>query len=252
MTNMAKPLRLYVTGPVYAGADIVLSPDQTHYVLRVMRRKDGDPLLLFNGQDGEWRGHLQPSGKKDASVFIHQQTRPQELDPDLWLLFAPVKKNAIDFIVQKATELGVARLSPVTTEQTNSRRINTERLSVIAIEAAEQSHRLSVPEVRTQAPLAQAVNDWSINRPLYLLDETGNGTPIAEQLAADADQSSNNGAFIMGPEGGFTKAELDLLRRLPFVKPVSLGPRILRAETAALAALTCWQALCGDWRTSSR
>ena len=251
MTDSAKPLRLHVSEPLTLGAEILLSTDQSHYVMQVMRRKDGDPVLLFNGQDGEWRGRVARSGKKEVRIELERQTRPQSQDPDLWLLFAPVKRNAIDLIAQKATELGVSVLWPVTTAQTNADRVNTDRLTAIAIEAAEQSLRLSVPEVRTPVSLDQALSSWPEGRFLYSLDETGAGEPIAKELASNTAQTPVSGAFVIGPEGGFTNAELDLLRALPFSKPVSLGPRILRVETAALAALTCWQALCGDWRGST-
>ncbi len=251
MTDSAKPLRLYVSETLVEGVDVSLSPDQTHYVTHVMRRNDGAPILVFNGREGEWLGQIVRTGKKEARIAVDRQTRAQTQDPDLWLLFAPIKRNAIDLMVQKATELGVSTLWPVTTAHTNADRVNLDRLYAIASEAAEQSYRLSLPDVRAPVPLEDAFTAWPADRPLYVLDETGGGEPIAQELASDAAQTSDSGAFVIGPEGGFTNAELDLLCALPFSKPVSLGPRTLRTETAALAALTCWQALCGDWRNSS-
>lgn len=251
MSGSSAPLRLFVPDGLTAGVDIALSADQARYLVQVMRRKAADPVLLFNGCDGEWQGRLTPAGKKATAVHLEQQTRKQSPEPDLWLLFAPVKRTAIDLMAQKATELGVSVLWLVLTSHTNSNRVNVDRLTAIAIEAAEQSHRLSVPEVRSPVPLADAFAHWPADRVLYVLDETGSGIPIADALSPSNAREPGSGAFVIGPEGGFTNAELDLLRGLPFSRLVSLGPRILRAETAALAALTCWQALCGDWRSTS-
>lgn len=252
MASPAPSLRLYVTDPLQSGVSTCLSVEQSRYVIQVMRRRAGDPVLLFNGRDGEWRAPISQIEKKTVTVMVDSQTQAQRVEPDLWLLFAPVKRTAIDLIVQKATELGVSVLNPVTTAHTNADRVNVTRLTSIAIEAAEQSRRLSVPIVRNPGSLADTVHAWSDERPLYVLDETGSGAPIAQVLAESGApqpaQAPNGGAFVIGPEGGFAKSELDLLRALPFSRFVSVGPRILRAETAALAALTCWQALCGDWR----
>ncbi len=242
------PLRLYVPDTLTEADQVALSSKQSHYLLTVMRRKDGSPVLLFNGRDGEWQGHVTQTGKKSVVVDLEYQTRPQSEPSGPLLLFAPVKRTAMDVIAQKTTELGVSALWPVVTTHTNADRVNTERLAAIAVEAAEQSGRLSVPEVRDAKPLADVVTDWPDGKVLYVLDETGGGTPVVDALAGNCAQSPDSAAFVIGPEGGFAKPELDLLGALPFSKPVSLGPRILRADTAALAALTCWQALCGDWR----
>lgn len=247
MPPSPSPVRLFTDAALIKGQDIALLPEQFHYLTKVMRRRPYDPVVLFNGRDGEWISHISHFGKKTVTVSVDHQTRPQRKSPDLWLLFAPVKRAAIDFITQKATELGVSVLWPVDTAYVNTDRVNTQRLNAIAIDAAQQSGRMTVPKVRGSVPLADAVTDWPESQPLFILDETGDGDPIAQSLTEYSDQNLVKGAFVIGPEGGFTNEELDLLRALPFSKPVSLGPRILRAETAAIAALTCWQALCGDW-----
>ena len=251
MTSSAAPLRLYVSNDLAAEVEVDLLPDQARYVAQVMRRAVGDPILLFNGRDGEWRGGLVSVSKKNASVLIEEQIRVQEPECDLKLLFAPIKRNPTDLIVQKATELGVSVLQPVITERTNSDRVRTDRLRSIAMEAAEQCCRMIVPDVFEPAALSQVVAEWSDDRVLFVMDETGGGDPVADVMAEYAAHNAGAAAFVIGPEGGFTDTELDLLRSLPFSKFVSLGPRILRADTAALAALTCWQALCGDWRRGS-
>lgn len=250
MSSSVKPVRLYVSHDLAADSSVALSSDQARYVLQVMRRIEGDAVKVFNGRDGEWQGALSVTGKKTADVRLELQARPQYTPVELRLFFAPVKRTAIDLIAQKATELGVTSLHPVVTARTNADRVNIDRLATIAIAAAEQCGRLSVPMVHAPQSLDQAFVHWPDNKVLYLLDETGDGTPIAQVLQNSATQPAAGAAFVMGPEGGFTDSELDLLRGLPFSKPVSLGPRILRAETAALAALTCWQALCGDWTTA--
>jgi 16S rRNA (uracil1498-N3)-methyltransferase len=173
--------------------------------------------------------------------------RNQRPEPDLWLLFAPVKRQRIDSIVEKATELGVSQLFPVFTRHTVMTRVNDDRLQAIAIEAAEQCERLSVPPVHRPLSLEERLADWPAERRLVLLDEGGGGRPIADALT---DIGHGPVAVLVGPEGGFAKSELDALRRLSFACPVGLGPRILRADTAVIAALSCFQAICGDWRTS--
>jgi 16S rRNA (uracil1498-N3)-methyltransferase len=250
MSVSSSPLRLYVPDDLGVGLTIPLPADQSRYVVQVMRRTVGDPILLFNGRDGEWQGEVERADKKATTVALSKSLRPQTHEPNLWLLFAPAKRTATDLIVQKATELGVTALVPVITTHTNKDRVRAERLTSIAVEAAEQSRRLTIPEIRSPVHLTGAFTNWPDGYSLYVLDETGTGAPIAQVLADFKAQQTGSGAFVMGPEGGFTETELDLLRALPFSTFVSLGPRILRAETAALAALTCWQALCGDWCNS--
>jgi len=237
-------LRLFIDAPLEAGGAVALDADQAHYLCNVMRAPQGSALAVFNGRDGEWRAVLAETGKKKALLAIEAPLRPQQDEPDLWLLFAPVKRARIDFIAEKATELGVSVLQPVFTKHTVMSRVNDDRLRAIAIEAAEQCERLSIPEVRDPLSLDALLEGWPEGRRLILLDEGGGGRPVAEALA---DLPPGPAAVLVGPEGGFAKTELDALRSLSFAVPVGLGPRILRADTAVVAALSCFQAICGDW-----
>jgi 16S rRNA (uracil1498-N3)-methyltransferase len=241
--------RLFIEADLAAGVEAPLGEAQAHYLRHVMRREEGAKLLLFNGRDGEWRGSLSLRGKKAAVVRVETQTRVQAIEPDLWLCFAPIKRARIDLVAEKATELGVARLQPVLTRHTAVERVNVERLRANAIEAAEQTERLTVPEVRPPLELGRLLDEWPVGRRLLMCDETGDGPPIVEALSAlESAAKSAPWAIVIGPEGGFAQAELEALRRMNNVTSVGLGPRILRADTAALAALACWQALLGDWR----
>lgn len=241
--------RLFVEADLAAGGEVLLEEAQVHYLRNVMRRPDGAPLLLFNGRDGEWRGTLSFRGKKAAVAELGERTREQALEPDVWLCFAPVKRARIDYIAEKATELGVSVLQPVVTRHTAVERVNVGRLQANAIEAAEQTERLTVPEVRESVDLGKLLDRWPDGRRLMMCDETGGGPPIAEALSAlDEAARAAPWAIVIGPEGGFAENELQALRRIKDVTSVGLGPRILRADTAALAALACWQALVGDWR----
>jgi 16S rRNA (uracil1498-N3)-methyltransferase len=237
--------RLYVEASLTGGVEFDATPEQAHYLSNVMRLAAGREIALFNGRDGEWRGVIAETGKKKARFRIGAQLRPQAPEPDLWLLFALVKRQAVDLIIEKATELGVSRILPVVTERTNAARTGEERLRLIAIEAAEQCERLSVPEILPAQTLSKALTSWEAGRTLYSMDETGAGRPIAEVLAA---ARPGPAALLIGPEGGFAKSELDGLDRLAFATRVGLGRRILRAETAVIAALACFQAIVGDWR----
>jgi 16S rRNA (uracil1498-N3)-methyltransferase len=241
--------RLFVEGELAVGIEAPLSDAQVHYLRHVVRRADGAALRLFNGRDGEWAGALDARGRKGGVARIGERLREQDAEPDLWLCFAPVKKSRIDYIAEKATELGVALLQPVLTQHTIVERVNVERLRANAVEAAEQTERLSVPDVRAPVPLDRLISGWPAGRRLLMCDETGEGRPISDVLAA-SDQSARPApwAILVGPEGGFDRSELEALRRMKDVTAVGLGPRILRADTAALAALACWQALVGDWR----
>lgn len=241
---MDAPLRLFVEADL-GPFQLVLGREQSHYVATVMRRKAGDPVLLFNGRQGEWRARIAVARKGAVALDIEERAREQADEPGPWLLFAPLKRTATDMVVEKAAELGASLVRPVTTLNTNAARVKTARLVAIAREAAEQSGRLTVPEIAEPAPLADALADWDAARALVVLDETGGGGAVAEVMAAlDAPP-----AILIGPEGGFQRSELDFLRDLPFARPCSLGRRLLRAETAALAALAGWQAVAGDWRT---
>jgi 16S rRNA (uracil1498-N3)-methyltransferase len=235
--------RLYVTDPLADGLRVALDVGRTHYIKNVMRHAVGDDVGLFNGRDGEWLGHVGSYGKNSTEIVLDAQRRPQGPGPDLWLAFAPIKRARIDFIAEKATELGVSVLWPVITRRSEPMRVNSERLSGIAIEAAEQTERLDIPEIREPAQLMKALAAWPSDRPLFVCAEAGEAQPIADAVGSRRGMPAG---FLIGPEGGFASVELDALRKLPFVVAVGLGPRLLRAETAAIAALACWQALAGD------
>ena len=242
LTEAGGKLRLYVTADLTAGAEVPLAGSQAHYLLHVMRAKPGDLVLLFNGREGEWLAEIKSVAKKNLTLACGSRTAAQSDGPDVWLVFAPVKKTPADYLAQKATELGAAKLQPVFTRRTIVSRVNPERLLANAIEAAEQSGRLSVPEIGEAMRLEKALLNWPKERALYFCDEAGDAKPLAS-VAKPAPC-----AILSGPEGGFDPAERAMLRALPFVVPVTLGPRILRADTAALAALAIWQATAGDWR----
>lgn len=239
---MDAKIRLYVDQPLAEGQAVALSPEQAHYLTGVMRLTAGAAILLFNGRDGEWRATLAQAGKRSAIATCDRQTRPLHLPPDLWLVFAPIKKARTDFIVEKAVELGAARILPVQTRHTNSERIRQDRLQAHAIEAAEQCGATYVPEVTDLQPLDRLLAAWPTDRRLYWCDETALGQPAT--LVA----TTGPAAILIGPEGGFSADEAAKLRARPNVTPLSLGPRILRADTAAVAAMTLWQAASGDWR----
>jgi 16S rRNA (uracil1498-N3)-methyltransferase len=240
--------RLFVTAPLTPGATVLLDSDQVHYLRSVLRLGPGDALALFDGRAGEWLAAIETLGKHAGTARLERQTRIQVEEPPLWLLFAPVKRTAIDLIVEKATELGATRLMPVITRRTNVARVNTERLRAVAREAAEQCRRLGVPDIAEPERLDQALAAFPADRRLLLCDESGAAPPIKDVLA----QGPAPLGILIGPEGGFAPDELDGLRKLPFVSPVSLGPRILRAETAAFSALAIVQALTGDWAKGDR
>ncbi|MBT9447089.1 MAG: 16S rRNA (uracil(1498)-N(3))-methyltransferase [Hyphomonadaceae bacterium] len=252
---MAVP-RLFVEAPLVAGAAVPLEEGQARYLTAVMRLAPGAPVRVFNGMDGEWAATLAQAGKRGASLSIGAQTRTQTAPPDLTLLFAPVKRHGTDLIVEKATELGVRTLQPVLTRRTVSETVRLERLRAIAIEAAEQTERLDVPEIAAPLPLHRILDGWDGERPLVYADEAaddpsaawggaqGRARPVGEALR---DVRAPALALLTGPEGGFDAEERRLLRSLPYVVPVSLGPRILRAETAVIAALAVIQSSWGDW-----
>ena len=242
-------VRLFVEAVLGPGAKVALTDAQAHYITRVMRARIGDHLLVFNGKDGEWRAEIAEAKKHGAILLCEAQTEPQADVPDLWLVFAPIKKTPADYVAQKATELGVRVLQPVLTHRTIARRVNTDRLRANAIEAAEQSGRLSVPEIREPLALKSLLRSWPKDRRIIFCDESGDAAPIADALAA-AKGEGPSWAVLTGPEGGFDPDERALLRANAFVVPVALGPRIMRADTASLAALALFQALVGDWRRS--
>jgi len=238
--------RLFVDCELAEGRKVSLPRAQSHYVGRVMRLGIGDAVTVFNGRDGEWGTAISAAGRNEIELTCELQRRPQEPEPDIWLVFAPLKKTRIDFVVEKATELGVSRLVPVITERTAVTRVNIERLTAQTIEAAEQCERLSLPEIAEPVALPALLAGWPAGRRLLVMDETRMGKSIAAALEETPPAVAD--AILIGPEGGFAASELDALRKLPFVTTVAAGPRILRAETAAVAALSCWQALAGDWK----
>jgi 16S rRNA (uracil1498-N3)-methyltransferase len=241
--------RLYVAPALGDRVAIRLEAAQAHYVNTVLRLGRGDVVALFNGRDGEWLGRIDGFGKGWCSVTLVEQRREQQPEPDLWLVFAPIKRARIDFLAEKATELGVSDLYPVQTSHTVVGRVNLDRLRANAVEAAEQTERLTVPAVHEPQELAALLARWPAERRLLLCDESGAAAPIGEVLRETA---AARWGVLVGPEGGFAETELDALRKLAFVAPVSLGPRVLRADTAALAALAVVQALIGDWRAPRR
>ncbi|MDO8881391.1 MAG: 16S rRNA (uracil(1498)-N(3))-methyltransferase [Pseudotabrizicola sp.] len=242
---MDAKVRLYVEQPLGAGQAVAVGPEQATYLFAVMRLAVGTAVALFNGVDGEWLARVADVGKRRGVLVCETQTRPLALPPDLWLLFSPIRKERTNFIVEKAVELGVARLLPVTTRFTQSERWRQDKQFAHAIEAAEQCGATFVPRVDDVQPLDRRLADWPEGRVLLWADEALAGRSSTLTGIIDAGTPS---AILIGPEGGFSDAEKTQLRALPFVRPISLGPRILRAETAAVAALVLWQAAVGDWR----
>lgn len=236
--------RLFVETPLLAGATVPLRPEQVHYLRNVLRLAPGVEIAVFNGKDGEWIGRIDELGKERGSVIADRKLREQSCPPDVWLLFAPIKRDAIDLVAEKSSELGASVIWPVLTRHTDVARVNIERLRANAYEAAEQSERLCVPDVRDPVDLPKILAEWPDNRPLIVCAEIGDAKPIADVIK---DMPSGPVAILIGPEGGFARSELDMVLAKPFARPARLGPRILRAETAAMAALTCWQAIKGDW-----
>ena len=236
--------RLFVHADLAPGTVLPLPADQDHYLRTVLRLASGSELALFNGRDGEWRATITAMGRAGVEVTPVCRTREQAAGSDVWLVFAPLKRSPIDFVAQKVTELGADVLWPVITRHTAVRRVNLRRLRSNTVEAAEQSGRLTIPEVREPTALEDVLEQWPDGRLLFCCDETGAGVPARHAFAAAAGQPAG---LLVGPEGGFTRDELDAVGNRADVCRVSLGPRILRADTAALAALACWQALAGSW-----
>jgi 16S rRNA (uracil1498-N3)-methyltransferase len=250
-------IRLFVTDPLDAGADVALDQEQTHYLANVMRLQPGAELLVFNGRDGEWRAVLTQAGKRGGKLAIAALTRPLILPPDLELVIALVKRARLETIVEKAAELGARRVRLVTTRRTNADHTKVARLQAIATEAAEQTGRLDVPEICEPQPLERLLDAWAAERSLMFCDEAGDAPDqpwggkagrALPALTTLATRAAGPWAVLIGPEGGFAPEERARLRAAPFVTPVTLGPRILRADTAAISALTLWQAALGDWR----
>jgi 16S rRNA (uracil1498-N3)-methyltransferase len=240
-TETAK-IRLYVDHPLGEGQSVPVSRDQAHYLFGVMRLGPGAAVLLFNGHAGEWRAEVVEAGKRGGSLLVTSRTALQRDPPDLWLLFAPIKKARTDFIVEKAVEMGVSRILPVQTEFTNAGRIQRDRLQAHAVEAAEQCGAVFVPQVEELVRLERLLQEWDGKRRIMFCDEAKAGGS-----AELPEEEKTPWAVLIGPEGGFSDRERSRLRALDYAHPVALGPRILRADTAAVAALTLWQTALGDW-----
>ncbi|WP_299742438.1 16S rRNA (uracil(1498)-N(3))-methyltransferase [uncultured Tateyamaria sp.] len=236
-------IRLYVEHPLGQGQSVVLSREQAHYLFGVMRLTVGAAVSLFNGQDGEWRAEVVEAGKRGGTLLCEAQTRPLQIPPDLWLMFAPIKKARTDFIVEKAAEMGARRIVPVQTDFTNAGRVQRDRLQAHAVEAAEQCGGTYVPEVTDMARLDRVLADLG-DRQVMFCDEALAGAGDSSGLP----DISGPWAILIGPEGGFSDKERKRLHALDNAHAVQLGPRILRADTAAVAALTVWQQRLGDWR----
>lgn len=236
--------RLFVATPLSTGAAVPCSSDQANYLLNVLRLRDGDEILVFNGVDGEWRARVAGAGRKGCRLGVGERVREQQAGPDIDYLFAPLKRARLDYMVQKATEMGVARLRPVLTRRTQAERVNLDRMRANAVEAAEQCGILHVPEVAEPERLEAVLARWDAHRPLVFCDEAA---AIGPPLQALDKLPRGPVAVLVGPEGGFDPVERQRLLALPFAVPIRLGPRIMRADTAAVAALTLVNAMVGDW-----
>jgi 16S rRNA (uracil1498-N3)-methyltransferase len=236
-------IRLYVPFDLAAGAPVALEGDQSRYLVSVMRRAVGDEVALFNGRDGEWRAVLNAVGKRAVQLTVEAQLKAQAEGPDLDLVVALVKRTRLETIIEKAAELGARRVRPVVTARTNAETARIPRLQAIAVEAAEQTGRLDVPQILDPVKLDALLRDWDPARRILFCDEGGEAAPVVQALAG---QAPGPWAILIGPEGGFSPEERTRLRGLIHAVPASLGPRILRADTAAISAMTLWQAVLGD------
>lgn len=242
---MAKNFRLYIEDELLPEKTLFLNEEQTHYLKNVVKYNVGDTLHCFDGKNGEFSCRITEINKKAISITVLNKVKDFFPVPDIWLLFAPLKKDKTDFVIEKATELGCRKIIPTLTKYTITNNIKTERYIAQSIEAAEQCRRTDLPEIAPAQKLEDILNNWDKNRPLYFMDETLQSRPFLEILS---NNKSTSAAILIGPEGGFSPEELTLLRNLPFAKGATLGSRILRAETAVAAALSCWQMIKGDWR----
>jgi 16S rRNA (uracil1498-N3)-methyltransferase len=241
--------RLYVDAPLGAGATVKLEAQQAHYLVHVLRLKAGDPVLVFNTREGEWRASLADVSKRSVSLAVEERTREQPPPLDLHYLFAPLKHSRLDYLVQKAVEMGVSRLQPVLTRHTQVARVNLERMRANTIEAAEQCGVLTLPEIVAPMPFERVLAQREPSRLLVFCDEDAEVKDPIEALKGMAqDAASGSLAVLIGPEGGFAEDERAALLHAPYVVRLALGPRILRGDTAAVAALTLVQTVLGDWR----
>jgi 16S rRNA (uracil1498-N3)-methyltransferase len=241
---MSAKIRLYVKHPLGVGQSVPLDKAQAHYLFGVMRQAVGGMVALFNGRDGEWQAEIVQAGKRGGELSCTVQSAPLQMPPDVWLCFAPIKKARTDFIVEKATEMGAARIVPMMTQYTNATRVQWARLQAHAVEAAEQCGGTFVPEVADVVRFDRMLADWDPSRRILFADEALAGA--SSSLSAVLGMTGPWAIFI-GPEGGFSDVERARLRGLEYVHSVTLGPRILRADTAAVAAMTMWQQVLGDW-----
>ncbi|MEL6337834.1 MAG: 16S rRNA (uracil(1498)-N(3))-methyltransferase [Pseudomonadota bacterium] len=260
MAQAAPKIRLHIAARLAAAAPVALDRDQANYLGAVMRLGAGAEIAAFNGEDGEWRCRLEAITKRAGTLLPVDRLRAPALPPDLWLLFAPVKKARTDFIVEKAVELGCRRILPVLTQRTNAERVRTDRLQAHAVEAAEQCGLVFVPEIAGPQALSRVLDTWPSDRRLMFCDERAAGFGIdgplpvpdaATALRAAAGAGTDPWAVLCGPEGGFDAAEAVRLAAMPTTVAAGLGPRILRTDTAAVAALTVWQSVLGDWRPAA-
>ena len=235
-------IRLFVDHTLGEAQSVPLSKDQAHYIFSVMRKSIGETILIFDGNNGEWEASIEEISKKSGVLFCIQQTKPQIMPPDLWLFFSPLKKVRTDFIVEKATELGVAKIIPVQTEHTNADRVKLSRLSAHAIEAAEQCGGTYIPKIEELQKINEVLENFPPDRRLLFCDEKLQASEVnLENL------KKGKWAILVGPEGGFSEIERNYLKGLKFTSSISLGPRILRADTAAVTAISLWQNYLGDW-----
>jgi 16S rRNA (uracil1498-N3)-methyltransferase len=240
--------RLYLPTALAAGGSVAIDRDQVHRLKNVLRLAPGAAVAGFNASDGEFLCRIVDLGRNEGMLTVETCLREAGREDGPWLVFAVIKRQRLEWLVEKGTELGVGAFVPVMTARTQPERLNRERLTAHAIGAVEQCERLSVPEIREPQPLTALLAAWPAERRLIVCDETGRGAPIVEALAAWP--TAAPAAILVGPEGGFTDTELDAVRNLPFVTTAGLGPRVLRAETAALAAVVAYQVVAGDWRTT--
>jgi 16S rRNA (uracil1498-N3)-methyltransferase len=248
---MSSIIRLFTEKQLNQGSNLILSDkNQLHYLLSVMRVKVAEQIKLFNGQDGEWLAEIVSVAKNSIDLAVHTQLRKQQNSSDVWLIFAPIKNNKNSFIIEKSTELGVSKILPMLTSFTVVKDLNIDKMRLVAIEAAEQCERLDVPCLDEITTLAKLVKSFPSDRKIILCDERGRAAAINSFFPKLSCEEKY--AIMIGPEGGFAPNELEMLRALPFVLPISLGPRILRAETAIITALSCFQAYLGDFKQTER
>lgn len=242
---MAKKFRLYTKEELQENKTILLDENQTHYLKDVVKYSIGDTLSCFDNQNGEFLCQITNMNKKTTELIVKNKVKEFYSCPDIWLLFAPLKKDKTDFVIEKATELGVKKIIPTLTRYTITNNIKTERYIAQSIEASEQCQRTDLPIISTPQTLQDILQNWDSSRTLFFMDETLESKPFIEELKNTKNTKS---AILIGPEGGFSAEEISTLRNLSFAKGATLGPRILRAETAVTASLSCWQMILGDWR----